>query len=123
MILDGTFAYRLSIENVNRSLTRGRKVEIYYIYQEPKIAWIFTKKREELENRKVTLGLFINTFIVARENVIKAKKIFGDKIKLNLVLKNYDTKTEKIYLDVSDIDDMLFRGYSVEDLQMILGYN
>lgn len=49
LILDGTFAaYDKSFSNVQRSLKRGRVVEIFYLYQDPRIAWDFTKKREEL---------------------------------------------------------------------------
>ncbi len=54
VIMDGTFAYGNVNENIQRSLDRGREVEIYYIYQDPKIAWEYTKKREKIEHRFVS---------------------------------------------------------------------
>ncbi|MBI3255577.1 MAG: zeta toxin family protein [Candidatus Andersenbacteria bacterium] len=44
-ILDGTFAYYDVLQNIQRSLDRGRKVEIFFVYQSPYHAWGFTKKR------------------------------------------------------------------------------
>lgn len=35
-ILDGTFAYGGATDNVGRSLKKDRKVELFYIYQNPK---------------------------------------------------------------------------------------
>lgn len=123
MLLDGTFAYGGAMENINRSLIKGRKVFIYYIYQDPEIAWMFTQKREELEHRKVTLGLFIHCFVEAKANVIKAKNTFGDKISLNLVYKNLDTNIEKVFENVGGIDEQVFKSYTVENLKEKLKYN
>lgn len=123
MILDGTFAYGGAMENINRSLSKGRKVFIYYIYQDPEIAWMFTQKREALEHRKVTVGLFIHCFVEARINVIKAKNTFGNKISLNLVLKNLNTNIEKVFENVDGVDEQIFKSYTVENLKEKLKYN
>jgi len=52
-IVDTTFASPRSKENVGRAIRRGRKVGILYLYQDPLVAWDYTKKREKLEGRSV----------------------------------------------------------------------
>ena len=52
-IVDGTFASNNSIENVRRAIGRERKVFIYYIYQDPTIAWKAAKGRELEEGRHI----------------------------------------------------------------------
>ena len=98
VILDGTFAYGGSLENIQRSLDHNRDVEIYYIYQEPQIAWEYTKKREEIEHRHVSKEVFITSFFKARENVIMIKDGLGDKVELNIIVKNFEAGSEEILL-------------------------
>lgn len=74
VILDGTFAYANALENIKRSLDYNRKVEIYFVYQDPIQAWDFTKKREEIEQRRVDKATFINSYFKSRENVNLAKE-------------------------------------------------
>ena len=45
-ILDATFAYGGVAENIHRCLEHKRQVQIFFVYQDPKKAWIFTKLRE-----------------------------------------------------------------------------
>lgn len=62
-MIDGTFAkFEIAHRNIKRSLDRDRLVGIYYIYQDPLIAWEFTKKREKLEGRRVPRKVFIDAF-------------------------------------------------------------
>jgi UDP-N-acetylglucosamine kinase len=65
LILDATFAYRGSLENISASLAKGRRVEVYFIFQEPIKAWYLTKEREKIEHRRVTKEIFINSFLGA----------------------------------------------------------
>ncbi|MBI2458967.1 MAG: zeta toxin family protein [Parcubacteria group bacterium] len=79
-IVDGTFSkYDVSYKNVKRSLDHSRPVVIFYIYQDPIIAWDFTKKREALEGRMIPKSAFIEAFFAAKENVNKIKEIFRIK--------------------------------------------
>ncbi|MDP3042897.1 MAG: zeta toxin family protein [bacterium] len=76
LLLDGTFAkFDIVYRNVERSIDKNREVMICYIYQDPLVAWAFTKKREKLEGRMVPKKAFIEAFINARKNVIKIKSI------------------------------------------------
>jgi hypothetical protein len=57
-ILDGTFAYERAMENIERSLKHGRRVVIYYLFQDPVAAWKFTQIREAKEGRRVPMEVF-----------------------------------------------------------------
>ncbi len=119
-IVDGTFAYADSTKNITRSLERNRKVEIYFVYQEPLQAWEFTKKREALEGRRVSKETFIRAFFMAQANVNKAKAEFGNKIELNLVIKNNSNAIETLELNIDKIDYFLTTKYTEEQLKEIL---
>ncbi len=120
VILDGTFAYGRAMENIERSLNRDRRVIIYYLFQDPAIAWKFTKIREETEGRRVSKEIFINSFLQTRENVNKAKELFGEKIELNIIIKDFEKNYEKVYLNVGRIDKYLPKVYTKEDLEKTL---
>lgn len=120
VIMDGTFAYKNVQENIKRSLDHNRDVEIYYIYQDPKIAWEYTQKREEIEHRRVSKEVFITSFFKARENVTMIKSDFGSKIELNLIIKNFKTGIEKIHLNIASVDDYIPLNYNPLDLDKLL---
>lgn len=120
MILDGTFAYRKYMENIERSLDNGRKIEIFYLYQDPVIAWDYTKKREAIEHRMVSKDFFIRTFFAARENVMYAKDKYKDKIELNLIISDFTKEIRRIELNIDTIDSYLKESYTVDKLEKIL---
>ncbi len=60
-LLDATFAdFDKSYQNITRCLHHHRKIGITYIYQDPLVAWEFTKKREKVEGRPVPKNTFEN---------------------------------------------------------------
>ena len=60
LLLDGTFAkFEIVYRNIERSINKNREVAIHYIYQDPLVAWRFTKKREKLEGRRVPKKVFV----------------------------------------------------------------
>lgn len=120
VVLDGTFAYRQALKNVERSLQHNRKVEIYYLYQDPVIAWEVTRKREALEHRNVSKDVFIEAFFLAREHIDAAKEAFGDQIIINLIVKNFLRNTEEISLNVQHIDQNLGKEYTRDIMERIL---
>lgn len=120
VILDGTFAYNGALENIERSLKHGRKVEIFFVYQDPLQAWDFTQKREALEHRRVSKDVFIDSFFKSRENVNKAKETFGSKIELNLIIKDFEKDLEQLELNVENIDPYIKKSYTKEELGELL---
>lgn len=58
-ILDTTFSdYNKSKTNIERSLKHNRKIGIFYIHLDPKIAWAYTKARQITEGRIVSKGFY-----------------------------------------------------------------
>lgn len=96
VLLDGTFAYGNWRENVLRSIDHGRNVEIYYLHQDPLIAWDFAKKREKEQGRAVPIEVFIKSYEQSRQNAQKAKEIFGDKVVLYFAKNNYQKTVESV---------------------------
>lgn len=120
-LLDGTLAkYDKTISNIKRSLEKNREVSIFFVYQEPLVAWEFTQKREKIEHRNIPKESFVKEFVDSRENVNKIKKYFGDKIHLNLIIKNYKNNTEQIESDIDNVDRFIKKAYNENELKNIL---
>lgn len=120
VILDGTFAYQKAMENIQRSLEHGRKVEIFFVYQDPFQAWDFTKKREAIEHRRVSKQAFVDSFFKSQMNVNQAKITFGSKIELNLIIKDFEKDLEQLEINVENIDPYIKKAYSREHLEQHL---
>lgn len=122
-IIDGTFAsYNVAYKNVRRSINKDRNVIIFYIYQKPEIAWDFTVKREKLEGRYIPKEIFIKAFFDAKGNVNKIKEIFQDRVKIFLVVKNYDNTNdvEKSRFNIDNVDNYLKIEYTSQTLEKML---
>ena len=115
-LLDGTFAkFDIAHRNIERALKRGRKVAVCYVYQEPLIAWQFTKIREKVEGRMIPKNAFIDAFINSRKNVEKIKEIYKDEVQIYLIIKDYTNNVKESYFDVY-LDSYLKTRYSRSEL-------
>ena len=120
-LVDGTFAnYEVALKDVKRALGKNRKVGIIYLYQDPAIAWDFTKKREKLEGRVVPKEMFIQAFLNSKENVNKIKREFRNGVRLSLVIKNFENQVEKILFNIDNVDSYLKIKYNSPTLLKIL---
>lgn len=120
-LVDGTFAKeKYAFENIDRALKHKRLVYILYIFQDPLTAWEFTLKREALENRKITLDVFIKSFLESKNNVQKVKDKYKNRIFVNIIVKNKHNKTEKVELGIENIDDHIKFNYTYDSLYAIL---
>ncbi|HAT74366.1 MAG: Zeta toxin [Candidatus Moranbacteria bacterium GW2011_GWF2_36_839] len=120
-IIDGTLAsIGVARKNISRALNHDRLVAIFYLYQDPKIAWEFTKAREEKEGRRITKDVFVDTFFKAKENVDALKEIFGDKIVLFLIEKDFKHDVEKFRINIPSIDNLLKIDYTPQTLKKML---
>ena len=106
-LLDGTFTYGNWRENIDRSLTKGRLVEIYYLYQDPVVAWDYVEKRRKAQGRAVPKDVFVEDYYKSMENVKAAKQLYGNKITLYFAKNNNNKALEYIKIDVQDIDSYL----------------
>ncbi len=122
VLVDSTFTpFETVEENIRRSLDKGRYVEVHYIFQDPKLAWEFTKKREIVEGRVVPKEVFVDALFESRENVKRIKSKFGSKVSVTFVVKDYqnDALMNHFY-GINEIDKRTEIPYSREELLKIL---
>lgn len=116
-LLDGTLAkYDLAEKNVDRSIKRGRLVQILYVYQEPHLAWGFVQAREKDEGRRIPLEGFIDQYFESRRVVNSIKTRFGGDVKVDLLVKNRDNSVRSYKANVDQIDSHLPERYDRESL-------
>jgi predicted ABC-type ATPase len=119
-ILDGTFATKKVKQNIERALKKDYTVLIYYVYQEPKVAWSFTKKREISEGRYVPKERFINAYFQSRKNLIEMKKIYRDDITINVIIKNFENEISDVLMDIDNVDLVLPINHTKSELERLL---
>lgn len=123
-IMDGTFAnYEKAALNIKRSLSRGRRTFVFYVYQKPQIAWKFTQQREVVEGRNILKNVFIERFFGAKNTVNKISDEFGDAPEVYFVRINFKDNTIKEMFRIPPgvkIDDYTEANYTVEELEKIL---
>ena len=120
-LLDGTLSnFNVAQKNVERSLSRGRTVQVLYIYQEPNLAWQFVKAREAQEGRRIRPDDFVNQYFAARDVVQNLKVKFGKDIKIDLILKNIDGSDRKTFFNVDQINSHVPEKYSLEDVNRLM---
>jgi len=121
-LLDGTLSsYNVAEKNIQRSLKRGRMVQILYVYQEPQQAWQFVQARELDEGRRIKPEDFVRQYFDARVVVNRLKTEFGKAIQVDLLMKNNDGSHQFYRAGVDQIDNHIPEKYSVEDVRHIIG--
>ena len=115
-ILDATFAILSADKNIKRALKKEYSISIFYVYQQPEIAWNFTKKREQVEGRLVPKDTFINAFFKSRENIEKVKERYPD-IMLNIIVKDYQNNISETHFSADNIELFLPLKYTREELE------
>lgn len=121
-IVDGTFAYAGAADNIARSVRHRRRIQLWFVYQDPIKAWEFTKARERKEARHVSKEVFIKAFMDSRYNARMVKEQFGEDIELNLLTKDYVDGQEDIRLNITatELDQGTDGVYSEEELRRLL---
>jgi len=123
-VLDSTFSnYAKATDNVRRSLEKSRPVFIFYIYQEPEVAWKFTQAREEAEGRNIPKSAFIEQFFGAREAVEQISREFGDTAVIFLVKKDFEKNTVENIVKIGpegNIDEHITERYTKDELEKCL---
>ena len=121
-IVDTTFTpYEKVYKNVERSIKKGRPVLIVYVYQEPVLAWNFTKARERVEGRNVPRTSFIRQFLEAPVCVQRIHDEFPNQVKIAIVRKDVLAHGMQEYHEyVQKIDKNIYRKYSRDDLERLI---
>ncbi|WP_422409466.1 MULTISPECIES: zeta toxin family protein [unclassified Endozoicomonas] len=121
-LLDGTMAdFNIAKKNIERSLKRGRTVQILFVYQQPQQAWRFVQAREKVEGRRVFPEKFVDQYFLSRESANLLKRVFGDKIILDLLIKNIDGTNQKYHRNITQLDGNIKDKYSRGDLLGVVG--
>lgn len=124
-ILDGTlFKYEKAVDNIKRSLKRARLTTIFFVYQDPKIAWQFTQAREKKEGRNIPKQAFIEQFFGSRETVCRLRQEFKSDLFIYLIKKNFVDNSlefiEEIAWNGQNLDEFIPEQYSKEELETLL---
>lgn len=107
-LLDGTLSrFKVAETNVDRSLRKGRLVQILYVYQQPQSAWKFVKAREIAEGRRIRPETFVEQFFAAQEVVQQLKVKFKQDIKIDVLLKNIDGSHRQYHANVDQIESFI----------------
>lgn len=121
-LLDGTFSnLDVARRNVDRSLGKGRYVQILYVYQNPILAWGFVKAREEAEGRRIRPEHFVDQYFAARDVVNALKLEYGGDVHVDLLVKHIDNTGRLYKAGVDKIDYHIPEQYTRADLTAILG--
>ncbi len=116
-ILDSTFATSKVNQNIERALKKNYTVLVYYVYQDPFIAWDFTKKRELVEGRFVPKERFINAFFQARKNLMRVKEEFQERVTINILVKDFKNTISDFLMDIDNVELTLPINYTKEGLE------
>lgn len=120
-VLDGTLShYDRARKNIERSLGRGRIVQILYVYQEPRLAWEFVQAREAAEGRRIPTSQFIDQYFAARDVVNRLKADLGKAVKVDLLLKNNDNSSRMYQAGIDRIDTHVPERYTRQDIEQML---
>lgn len=120
-LLDGTFSnLGKSRTNVDRSLRKGRAVQILYVYQYPQQAWAFVQAREAAEGRRIPVADFVDQYFAARDVVNALKREYGNRIRVDLLMKNNDNSHRWYRAGVDQIDNHIPEKYTRPDLEQML---
>lgn len=111
-ILDGTLAkYEIARKNIARSIRKERAIKILYVYQDPAQAWSFVQAREAVEGRRVQPELFVEQYFGARAVVNRLKSEYGERISVDLLVKDLDGKAQFYKDNIECIDNHLRESY------------
>jgi len=121
-LLDGTLSnYNIAEKNIERSLKKGRVVQILYVYQKPHLAWDFVKAREFEEGRRIEPEHFIDQYFAARGVVNRLKIKFEGKVRVDLLLKNNDNSHRAYKANIDQIDYHVPEIYTRADIETMIG--
>ena len=117
LLLDSTFTPFDKIHlNIKRSVKKNRHVEIHYLYQDPLIAWDFTRKRAVVEGRDVPKVMFVQALFESRENVKRIKEEFGSDVTVTFVINDFTNDKIEYFQSINEIDRRTNIPYNKDEL-------
>lgn len=119
-IMDGTLSHQKSLNNIERALKHNYTIKIFYIFQDPKVAWQFTQAREKIEHRAIDQDGFINSYFNIQNNLKNILAIRTNRLNISIVIKNKNNKVIRIlsHANIAAIDNIyqpLYNKTSLKD--------
>jgi predicted ABC-type ATPase len=105
-VMDGTLSHPKALDNIKRALDKGYRVKIYFIHQDPVIAWQFTKDRELVEHRSIDPDKFIETYYKLHDNMGKLQEI-DKNVTVSIILKDKDNRVGQQFENINNIYDII----------------
>ena len=119
IMMDGTFGSKNAIKNIKRAISHGYIAILLYVYQDPNIAWDFTKARKKVEHRAISEDGFIETYF---NLLLNLKTILTDKpdnLYIDAIIKFKDNQNYDYLPDITtqDIDNIVKETYNKDTLR------
>ncbi len=117
-IVDSTFASRSVVKrNIQSAIEINAAIFIFYIYQDPLVAWGFTKIREKEEGRTIKKEMFVSSLFNFIANVNFIKQQYKDRVEVDLVEKDIANKIKKVKFNIENLDNYLKIKYTTKTLR------
>jgi len=118
-VFDGTFAHGRALENVDRALRHGYTIKLYYIHQEPAIAWKFTQDRELVEHRAIDKTGFIDSYTRLHRNLESLQNSHKD-VTISVIIKDENNKVGDRKENVDNLFEVLPPFLSQTELESVI---
>ena len=120
-VIDGTFSsFNVAQKNIQAAIKVNAIIYLVYVYQDPLIAWGFTKIREKEEGRRIEKEMFINSLFKSIFNVNSIKEEYAERVEVWLVEKEITNETKNIKFNIDKIDNYLKIKYNPKELSKLL---
>ncbi|MEX1221128.1 MAG: zeta toxin family protein [Idiomarina sp.] len=120
-LLDGTLSsLDVARKNISRALRKQRDVLILFVYQPPELAWEFVQAREKEEGRRILPETFIEQFLGSQAVVRELKKEFGDRIRVDLLIKANKGAARSYHDNIAAVENHLSRKYTRKELESLI---
>ena len=113
--MDGTFSHDKALQNITHSLKR-HQVVLFYVWQDPILAWKLTQDRELVTKRAVQKDGFINSCIAVPKNIKKLLETHGSVITV-VAIEKTENHRYQVLNKRSQIDELLERTYTKKELE------
>ena len=118
-VFDGTFGHERAIENFERALKQKYTVKVYFIHQDPALAWGFTKDRELIERRSINKESFLGTYSSLFENIRTLQNSYKN-VTISIVVKDKQNKIGQRFENVDDIFSIIPKPLARDELERVI---
>jgi len=118
-VFDGTFGHAKAIENLQRAVNHHYTVKVYYLHQDPVLAWQFTKDREVVEHRAIDKQGFIETYLGLKRNLQNLCKNHKN-VTISLIVRDHQNKIGSRTENVNNLLSILPKFLTAEELDSVL---